>query len=160
MSKQTPPATDPIATFEREVADNIHRQGQDADVQALSRVWMRETVPYKYSYNFSWLGLPIIQFPQDIVAMQEIIWRVKPDLIVETGVARGGSVVFYASLLELIGGPGTVIGIDLDIRAPNRTAIEGSSMFERDHTDRRLVVRSRRRRARAAEQAAEPRACW
>ena len=131
MSKQTPPATDPIATFEREVADNIHRQGQDADVQALSRVWMRETVPYKYSYNFSWMGRPIIQYPQDIMALQEIVWRTRPELIIETGIAHGGSLVFFASMLELIGGEASVLGIDIDIRAHNRAAIEAHPMARR-----------------------------
>jgi cephalosporin hydroxylase len=84
----------------------------------------------KYSYNFTWLGRPIIQFPQDIVALQEIIWRVRPDLIVETGVARGGSLIFYASLLELIGA-GQVIGIDIDLRAPNRAEIKQHPMAHR-----------------------------
>ena len=74
---------------------------------------------YNYSYNFSWMGRPIIQYPQDIVAMQEIIWSVKPDLIIETGIAHGGSLIFHASMLELIGGDGLVVGIDIDIRSHN-----------------------------------------
>jgi cephalosporin hydroxylase len=77
------------------------------------------------------MGLPIIQFPQDIQAMQEIIWNVKPDLIVETGIARGGSLVFYASLLELLGGDRQVLGVDIDIRPPNRAAIEAHPMSKR-----------------------------
>src|SRR5579864_8965224 len=85
---------------------------------------MVRSCEHRYSYNFSWLGRPVIQYPQDLIALQEIIWSVKPDLIVETGIAHGGSLVFYASLLELIGGPGKVIGIDNDIRAHNRAAIE------------------------------------
>jgi cephalosporin hydroxylase len=76
------------------------------------------------------MGRPIIQYPQDMVAMQEIIWRVRPDLIIETGVAHGGSLIFYASMLELIG-HGAVIGIDIDIRAHNRTAIEQHPMMKR-----------------------------
>lgn len=76
----------------------------------------------QYSYNFDWLGLPIIQYPQDIMAMQEIIWRVKPDLIIETGTARGGSAIFYASTLKLLGG-GKVVSVDIDIRGHNRSAI-------------------------------------
>jgi cephalosporin hydroxylase len=131
MNKPTPPAADPIASFERDVADNIHRQGEDADVQALSRVWMRETVPYKYSYNFSWLGRPIIQYPQDIIALQEIVWRTRPELIIETGIAHGGSLIFFASMLELIGGEASVLGIDIDIRAHNRAAIEAHPMARR-----------------------------
>jgi len=77
------------------------------------------------------MGLPIIQFPQDIVAMQELLWQVQPDLVIETGVARGGSVVFYASMLELIGGDGRVIGVDVDIRRHNRAAIEAHPMARR-----------------------------
>jgi cephalosporin hydroxylase len=83
------------------------------------------------TYNFTWLGRPIIQFPQDVFAMQEIIWRVRPDLIIETGVAHGGSLVFYASMLEMIGGPGEVVGIDIEIRPANRAAIESHPMFGR-----------------------------
>ncbi|MDB5978057.1 MAG: cephalosporin hydroxylase [Nevskia sp.] len=86
---------------------------------------------YRYSYNFTWLGLPIIQYPQDIVAMQEIIWRVQPDLIIETGIAHGGSLILHASMLELIGGEGLVLGIDVDIRAHNRGAIERHPMSKR-----------------------------
>ena len=92
---------------------------------------MEETAKYKYSYNFTWLGSPIIQFPQDIIAMQEIIWRVKPDLIIETGIAHGGSLIFYASMLELLGSNGEVLGIDIDIRKHNRKEIENHSMFKR-----------------------------
>lgn len=71
---------------------------------------------YKYGYNFKWLGRPIIQMPTDIVALQELIWEVKPDLIIETGIAHGGSIIFYASMMELLGTDGQVIGIDIDIR--------------------------------------------
>src|SRR5690606_23673953 len=81
--------------------------------------------------NFTWMGRPIIQYPQDIIAMQEIIWQVKPDLIIETGIARGGSLIFYASLLELIGENGEVLGIDIDIREHNRTEIEAHKMYKR-----------------------------
>ena len=84
-----------------------------------------------YSYNFSWMGRPIIAYPQDMIAMQEIIWEVKPDLIIETGIAHGGSIVYYASLLELIGGKGMVVGIDIDIRKHNRELIEQHPMFKR-----------------------------
>jgi cephalosporin hydroxylase len=117
--------------FRAEVRDNIRRLSKDHDLQGLSRIWVRETARYKYAYNFSWLGRPIIQLPQDIVAMQEIIWQVKPDLIIETGIAHGGSLIFYASLLELIGGKGQVLGIDIDIREHNRVEIEKHPMFKR-----------------------------
>jgi cephalosporin hydroxylase len=102
----------------------------DAAVQTLTREWFAAVSRHEYSYHFTWLGLPIIQFPQDIVAMQELLWRVKPDLVIETGVARGGSLIFYASMLELIG-HGHVVGIDIDIRALNRVAIESHPMFKR-----------------------------
>jgi cephalosporin hydroxylase len=93
-------------------------------------VWVREITPHKYAYNFTWMGRPIIQFPQDMMAMQEIIWSVRPDLIIETGIAHGGSVLYYASLLELMG-HGEVLGIDIDIRPHNREAIERHPMSKR-----------------------------
>lgn len=88
------------------------------------------TVAAKYSYNFDWLGIPIIQYPQDIVAMQEIIWKVRPDLIIETGIARGGSVIFYASMMKLLGNGGRVVGIDVDVRPHNRSSIESHPLSE------------------------------
>jgi cephalosporin hydroxylase len=77
------------------------------------------------------MGRPIIAYPQDMIAMQEIIWEVQPDLIIQTGIAHGGSLVYYASLLELIGGNGKVLGVDIDIRQHNRTLIEAHPMFQR-----------------------------
>ncbi len=102
----------------------------------LSNRWLGKAQELGYSYNFDWLGLPIIQYPQDIVAMQEIMWRVRPDVVVETGVARGGSLIFYASMLELLetctgAKGGRVIGIDIDIRQPNRDAIEAHPLSHR-----------------------------
>lgn len=92
--------------------------------------WIFESARTRYTYNFSWLGRPIIQYPQDMIAMQEIIWDVKPDLIIETGIAHGGSLIYYASLLELIG-HGEVLGIDIEIRPHNRAAIEAHPMVKR-----------------------------
>jgi cephalosporin hydroxylase len=117
--------------FRAEVKTNIEGLRQDRDVQALSRTWLREITRHKYAYNFSWMGRPIIQFPQDMIAMQEIIWDVQPELIIETGIAHGGSLIYYASLLEILGGDGYVLGIDIDIRAHNREAIETHPMFKR-----------------------------
>lgn len=117
--------------FQAEVADNIKGLREDEDVQALSRVWVREIGRHKYAYNFTWMGRPIIQFPQDMLALQEIIWTVKPDLIIETGVAHGGSIIYYASLMELVGQEGYVLGIDIDIRDHNRVEIEKHPMFKR-----------------------------
>jgi cephalosporin hydroxylase len=111
-------------------AEKIAAMAGDQDLARAARSVFDRSCGYGYSYNFSWLGRPIIQYPQDIVAMQEIIWRVRPDLIIETGVALGGSLVFYASMLELLGA-GQVIGIDIDIRAHNRKAIEAHSMTKR-----------------------------
>lgn len=117
--------------FRLERKRNLEAQGQDSALHGLSNVWVRETARYKYVYNFSWLGRPIIQLPQDMVAMQEIIWEVKPQLIIETGIAHGGSLILYASLLELIGGDGMVLGIDIDIRPHNRVEIEKHPMSKR-----------------------------
>ena len=117
--------------FRAEVKANIEGLKQDRDVQALTRIWLREIARHKYAYNFSWMDRPIIQFPQDMIAMQEIIWKVQPELVIETGIAHGGSLVYYASLLEIVGGDGYVLGIDIDIRAHNRVAIETHPMFKR-----------------------------
>lgn len=122
-----------VAKFFAEVSANIEGLQKDLDVQALSRVWIGEIAKHKYAYNFTWMGRPIIQFPQDMIALQELIWQIQPDLIIETGVAHGGSIIYYASLLEMIGGEGTVIGIDIDIRAHNRAEIENHPMFKRVH---------------------------
>lgn len=89
-----------------------------------AKAFFNATLPMSYSYNFSWLGVPIIQYPQDIMAVQEIVWDTKPDLIIEAGIARGGSLLFYASLLKLLGNGGRVIGVDIDIRSHNRATIE------------------------------------
>jgi cephalosporin hydroxylase len=120
-----------MSEFEARNRQKIAEIGADTRLYELTREWFERSSRHEYPYHFTWMGLPIIQFPQDIVAMQELVWRVKPDLIIETGVARGGSVVFYASLLELVGGEGRVIGIDVDIRAPSRAAIERSPVFKR-----------------------------
>lgn len=122
---------DPIIEFQDECDKRIENYENDVKLRHLSKEFMKETIRNKYSYNFTWMGRPIIQYPQDIMAMQEIIWNVKPDLIIETGIAHGGSLIFYASMLELIGGESTVIGIDIDIRQHNRREIEKHPMFKR-----------------------------
>jgi cephalosporin hydroxylase len=109
----------------------IAQMAADPQLAALSHELFLRSAEYKYSYNFSWLGRPIIQYPQDIMAAQEIIWQVKPDAIIETGIAHGGSLIFYASMLELLGGDGQVLGIDIDIRAHNRVEIERHPLFKR-----------------------------
>lgn len=125
-----------INDFRREVRNSILRLGKDRDLQGLSNVWIRETSRYRYTFNFTWMGRPIIQFPQDVFAMQEIIWSVQPDLIIETGIAHGGSLIFSASMLELNAACGgsqdaQVLGVDIDIRPHNRLAIEAHPMFTR-----------------------------
>ncbi len=122
--------------FARARAQNIADLGANGKLKNSSRAWQVEAAKHNYIYNFSWLGRPIIQLPQDVFVMQEIIWSVQPDLIIETGIAHGGSLIFSASMLELnaaCGGPadGEVLGIDIDIRAHNRTAIEAHPMFKR-----------------------------
>lgn len=117
--------------FAQTCREDARRMAQDAAFTELSQRWMRESIAHRYSYNFRWLGLPIIQYPGDMIAMQELIWRVRPTRIVEAGVARGGALIFYASLLTLLGGDGRVIGIDIDIRAPNRAAIQAHTMASR-----------------------------
>ncbi|MEI6294247.1 MAG: cephalosporin hydroxylase family protein [Methanomicrobiales archaeon] len=121
---------DPIELFKTEVKNNIIRQGNNQQARDATINWTK-SIDKKYTYNFTWLGRPIIQFPQDIMAMQELIWQVKPDLIIETGIAHGGSLIFSASMLELIGGSGQVLGIDIDIREHNRIEIEKHPMFKR-----------------------------
>ena len=120
-----------LEQFMKEREKDIDKMSKDQKVIEFGKLFIEETAKYKYSYNFTWLGRPIIQFPQDIITMQEIIWRVKPDLVIETGIAHGGSLIFYASMLELLGSNGEVLGIDIDIRKHNRKEIENHSMFKR-----------------------------
>lgn len=133
-------------TFQRDCVAQCAAQGNDPTVARLSQAWVKSTINHKYSYHFEWLGRPIIQYPQDIVALQEVIWQTQPDLIIETGIARGGSLIFSASMLaqldlcEAIAAaqifdPKTsrrkVLGIDIDIRAHNRQAIEDHPLASR-----------------------------
>lgn len=135
-----------IEKFREEVRSNIEGLAADQDVQALSRIWVREIARHKYTYNFSWLGRPIIQTPQDMCAVQELIWQIKPDLIIETGIAHGGSLILSASMLSLLdycdaveagvmidpkAGRRRVLALDIDIRAHNRAAIEAHPMAHR-----------------------------
>ena len=121
----------PVEKFNKEKNESIYKQGKTKSLVDLGLEFLIKTSSSKYSYNFSWMGRPIIAYPQDMIAMQEIIWNVKPDLIIETGIAHGGSIVYYASLLELIGGDGLVLGIDIDIRKHNRNLIESHPMMKR-----------------------------
>lgn len=122
---------DELTRFSDEVQANVDRLMADEDIQARSRAWLAEITRHHYTYNFTWLGRPVIQLPQDLLAVQEIVWRVRPDLIVETGIAHGGSLIHSASLLELLGGDGLVVGVDVDIRAHNRREIEAHPLARR-----------------------------
>jgi len=132
--------------FREEVRKNIEGIGEDKYIQDLTRIWLRDSLKHSYSYNFSWLSRPIIQYPQDMVAMQELIWEIKPDLIVETGIAHGGSLIMSASMLALLDyceavqsgsildpqkARRRVLGIDIDIRPHNHAAIKSHPLSHR-----------------------------
>jgi len=121
---------DQIQVFIGERQQRIRQNGKNNALKEAAKDFNVESNKAQYSYNFSWMGRPIIQYPQDMIAMQEIIWQIKPDLIIETGIAHGGSLIYYASLLELIG-KGEVLGVDIDIREHNREEIEKHPMFSR-----------------------------
>ena len=108
----------------------VNRMKNDKTFKKLTNSWFIESVKNEYSYHFRWLGVPIIQYPQDAIAYQEIIWKVRPDLIIETGIARGGSLIFSASILEIIG-KGKVLGIDIDIHKQNKKAVKTHSLNKR-----------------------------
>lgn len=137
---------DPCVVFQQELQKRIAQYPADKDWQALSQRWLAHAFEQRYMYNFNWLGRPIIQTPIDMAAMQELIWQIKPDLIIETGIAHGGSLVFSASMLALLdmcdavesgamldpkNSKRKVLGIDIDIRAHNRAAIEAHPMASR-----------------------------
>lgn len=121
---------DPIEQFAQERDQRIRAQGNNEQLQSAARTFRQESIGSQYSYNFSWMGRPIIQYPQDLMALQEIVWTIQPDLVIETGIAHGGSLIFYASLLELIG-KGEVLGLDVEIRPHNRKAVETHPMAGR-----------------------------
>ena len=116
--------------FEQRNKKFINLMNKNKSLLKKSKDWTDNVFDYEYVYHFRWLGRPIIQFPQDMVAVQELIWKIKPDFIIESGVARGGSLIFYASILELLK-HGKIIGIDIDIRKHNRIEIEKHPLFKR-----------------------------
>lgn len=121
---------DPVKQFVAERELRIKEYAGNKTLQAAARQFNDASNSAQYSYNFTWMGRPVIQYPQDMMAMQEIIWSIQPDLVIETGIAHGGSLIYYASLLELID-KGEVLGIDIDIRAHNRKEIENHKMIKR-----------------------------
>ena len=136
---------EPISLFEQECFEETQKQAKDRSFVKLSDNWLNQSWKHKYTYHFQWLGRPIIQMPQDIVAIQEIIWDIKPDLIIETGIAHGGSICLSASLLALLeledikNNPSSclkknkrkVIGIDIDIRKHNKEKINNHFLSDR-----------------------------
>jgi cephalosporin hydroxylase len=119
-----------IEKFKNEVKENISLQGNNEQLKSTAAAFMDASIRSRYSYNFTWLGRPIIQYPQDIIAIQEIIYQLQPDLIIETGIAHGGSLILHASICELIG-KGEVLGIDIDIREHNKEEILKHRMSKR-----------------------------
>ncbi len=107
-----------------------HALFSESGFDLISDLWLQVGWAQRYSYSFTWLGRPIIQMPEDILRIQEVVYRLQPDVIIETGIARGGSLILYASLLQLLG-KGKVVGVDIDIRAPNRQAIEAHPLASR-----------------------------
>jgi cephalosporin hydroxylase len=139
---------DAIEDFNKLVAENIRKIGEDREFIALSNTWNQAAIRHSYALNFTWLGRPIIQAPQDIYAAQELIWTCRPDLIIETGIAHGGSLVLSASMLALLdycdavemgrtldpkATHRKVIGVDIDIRSHNRAAIDVHPMRHKIH---------------------------
>lgn len=136
----------PTLAFTNDCRNEIAALGRDTDLQRKALDWAMDAARHKYVFHFSWFGRPIIQYPQDMVAMQELVWQIKPDLIIETGIAHGGSLIFSASMLALLDmcdaiemgknlnprqSNRLVLGIDIDIRAHNRAAIEAHPMASR-----------------------------
>lgn len=136
----------PEQQFAQEREERLRAYARDTDLQSLSRRWLQQSMGDKYVYNFDWLGRPVIQYPQDMWAVQDLIWRVRPDLIIETGIAHGGSLVLSASMLALLdmcdaieagkmldprASQRKVLGVDIDIRVHNRTAIKAHPMASR-----------------------------
>lgn len=148
--------------FYEESRENIEAISNDGDLKKLSNQWIQKSAKHKWSYNFSWLGRPAIQFPNDTWAMQELIWTVKPDLIIETGIAHGGSLIFSASMLAILDytdacknetvldpvkSTRKVLGLDIDIRSHNKKAIEDHplsnliEMIEGSSTDPSIIAK-------------------
>lgn len=123
--------TDDAMQFEEERRSHLEALSADSAIKGLSLDLIAAADRHHFSYLWDWLGLPIIQMPSEIVATQEVIWRCRPEVVVETGIARGGSLVFLASILQLIGGDGIVVGIDIDLRSHNRARIEEHPLAKR-----------------------------
>jgi len=118
-----------VEQFFAERHTDIIKMGQDVELKRKSIEWMVHADKYKYTYNFTWMGRPIIKFPSDMIIQQELMWQIKPDLVIETGIAHGGSIIFSAAMQQMMGiSDGRVIAVDIDIRDHNRKEIETHSM--------------------------------
>jgi cephalosporin hydroxylase len=147
---------DDRAEFRKEMLDATQRRAEDSALTEQLLLTQIELTKYSYGYSFTWLGLPIIRFPDDILVYQELVWQIKPDLIIEVGVARGGSVLLSATLQSLIGNGGETVGIDIDIRPHNRMALQehpsfrNISLLEGDSLSSEIVSQVRERCAKAS----------
>jgi len=136
---------DKVKQFYNERKNDIEKMGMDVDLRKKSLEWMLHADKYKYTYNYSWMGRPIVKYPNDMLIQQELMWMLKPDLIIETGIAHGGSIIFSASMQKMMGIDGEVVGIDIDIRPHNRKLIEehpmykNITMFEGNSTDKNFI---------------------
>ena len=122
---------DEISRFNELKSQRIEAASNDSDLFKKSLEWMQVADEYKFTYNFAWMGIPIIKFPNDMIVQQEIMSRIRPDLIIETGVAHGGSVIFSASIQQMLGIDGKVVGIDIDIREHNRIEMNKNPLMSR-----------------------------
>lgn len=142
--------SDELSAFYDARKASIAAMREDAELRTKSLDWMVHADRYRYSYNFSWMGRPVIRYPSDLVIQQEIMWNVRPDLVIETGIAHGGSVVFSASMQFMMGIEPNVVAIDIDIRSHNRELIESHpvgqhvTMYQGDSVDPDIIEKVRR----------------
>ena len=120
-----------IDLFFEERKNDMNDMSNDVELRKKSLEWMLHADKYKYTYNFTWMGRPIIKYPNDMIVQQELMWKLKPDLIIETGIAHGGSIIYTASMMEMMGIKGEVVGIDIDIREHNKDKILNHPMSNR-----------------------------
>ena len=136
---------DPVSEFFNSRQDDINKMKNDKKLKTMSLKWMIKADQYKYTYNFTWMGVPIIKFPSDIIIQQELMWKIKPDLIIETGIAHGGSILFSSSMMDIVGTNGEVVAIDIDIREHNKKIIKkhrmykNITMYEGSSVDKKIV---------------------